>query len=145
MTVPSLFQDHLQTTSCLLSNMKEKKLDFVSLLQRTNAWWPSQSPTSSGTVSCNMVFSSAISILGSPVADAEGCREIIEDRTATVCIFWEELLEIQDPHVAFHLLLLCASTCHLLYLLRTTPPHITKPQSKEFDLGMRRVLENLHG
>ncbi len=64
---------------------------------------------------------------------------------ATVCIFWEKLLEIQDPQVAFHLIRLCASTCRLFYLLRTTPPHITKPQAKEFDLGMRRVFENLHG
>ncbi len=43
-----------------------------------------------------------------PSGDAEGCREVIEDRMGPVCIFWEKLLEIQDPQVAFHLLRLCA-------------------------------------
>ncbi len=92
-----------------------------------------------------MVFSFAISILESPIGDSEGCREKIEDRMATVYMCWEKLLEIQDPQVALHLVRLCASSCSLLYPFRTIPPHKNKPQAEEFDLEMRRVIENLHG
>ncbi len=95
-----------------------------------------QSRTSSGTYFMQHgIFIWYIEYLDRQFGDAEGCREIIEDRMATVCMFWEKLLEIQDPQVAFHLLRLCASTCRLLYLFRTTPPHITKPQAKDLTWG----------
>lgn len=51
---------------------------------------------------------------------------------------------MNEPEVSYHILRFCAHSCLVLYLFRSTPPHITSPLAKSFDEGMRRVFEQVH-
>ena len=110
------------------------------------AWFPHALPHQiPNNTSCTTKAGGAVNVLGSPIGEPEACQQLFQKRLAKVELFWTRLQEIGDSQIAFQLLRFCGSVCKIIYSLRTTPTHIISSDINSFDVGMRRVFEELHG
>lgn len=90
-------------------------------------------------------YGESTTVLGIPIGSLEACRKPCQAHLNVLQSLWNERISLQDPNVAFHILRLCAGYCELMYLSRTTPPHITNPIADQFDKGMRGTFEKMPG
>ena len=123
-----------------------KPIGFFINLRKTIAWFPRQlqNPLTMN-LPCSIKHGGPVNVLGSPVGNDDACRELLKKRIHEVFLFWSRLVEINDSQIAYHLLRLCASTCKIIYTMRSTSTHIISSDINTFDIGMRGPFEEIHG
>ena len=84
-----------------------------------------------------------ITVLGSPIGNAAHTRAGLRDAVTKTANHLEQLIEIDDAHIALTLARLCFSTRRLNHLLRCTPTGYTEQETMRFERSMQRFVTYL--
>lgn len=114
---------------------------FTLNLDKTKVWWWRIPTIPRFTAKIHRADS--ISIMGSPIGYVQACQTSITLTHADRITLMELLPALSDPYMAYQILKFCASACKMIYLIRTTPPHITSAECRNFDMTLRRVFEKI--
>lgn len=81
--------------------------------------------------------------LGSPFGDAEFCTNFVSDIANKVKTeIHDKLVSLCDPQISMLLLRQCASFCKIVYIARTTPPHLVQHAFEDFDKQVMGAIQS---
>ena len=147
-------------------NIREKGIHIKQ--SDTKVWWPtpptcakqmlyspsnprskSQSQQESECDTAHLPFTfqngDAITVLGAPIGNAEHTRKVLGDAVTKTANHHDQLIELNDAHMALTLARMCFSTCRLNHLLRCTPTGDTEQETMRFDKAMQSFVTYLSG
>ena len=86
--------------------------------------WPNLPSSVPGLLAELQIARDGIVQLGSPIGSEAFVQDMLARPVSDTGQFFGQLSELQVPQAAGHIARFCASSCKVLHLLRTTPPHL---------------------
>lgn len=88
---------------------------------------------------------SEVDILKSPIGGKKYCEGRVWEKVQKLQPGLERLAHMQDAHVAFRILTACCGAGKMMWMARTTPPHLIGEGLTEFDARIRQAFAMITG